>query len=173
VLSSRVAWALLAGLALVPCAVRAEPSDATAGEPAVGALLAEIRTRQAELERREDELADRERRVDEAQAALDAQAAELERLAADVERRIAAWQEEHGDTIRRLARIYAAMPPDRAAALLERLDVELATQVVSRMKDKQSAAVLGHVSRERAVAMSRRVAQPLAMDPSGGNGEAR
>ena len=48
---------------------------------------------------------------------------------------------------------------------MEDLEVELATQIVSKMKHKQSAAVMALVSRERALAMSRKVAHPLGMKP--------
>lgn len=130
------------------------------------ALLEDIRTRQQDLDRREAELTDRERQVESLEATVSSRMQEVESLANTVEGRIQAWEEGAGDAIRRLAKIYAAMPAGRAADLLEGLELALATQIVSKMKDKQSAAVLGLLSRERALAMSRNVAHPLMMDPA-------
>ncbi|MGI9589948.1 MAG: flagellar export protein FliJ [Myxococcota bacterium] len=157
-------------LVIAPAAgLRAAPEDApavAAEEHAVTALLAEIRTKEARLERRTTELDDRERSIELLEQAAAERLVELERIAATVEERIEAWQADNGDTVRKLAKIYAAMPPARAAGLLEELEVGLATQVVAKMKDKQSAAVLSRISERRALAMSRRVAHPLGMEPA-------
>lgn len=172
-LRNGVAWALLWVLVAVPAlpgAVRAEPaskeSTSEAEDHSVTALLAEIRARQTDLERRERELDDRERSVVALEAAAAEQLVELERIAKTVEGRIAAWEEDNGDSVRRLSKIYSAMQPARAAALLEELDVSLATQIVAKMKHKQSAAVMTQLSESRALAMSRRVAHPLGMNPA-------
>ncbi len=162
-----VGW--LAGLWLAPASVvRAEDAadEVGSGDPAVAALLTELRARESELERREQELDDRERNVGELERAANEQLVELERIADTVERRIAAWEEDNGDSVRRLSKIYAAMAPGRAAALLEELDVSLATQIVAKMKHKQSAAVMTQISEDRALAMSKRVAHPLGMTPA-------
>ena len=97
-----------------------------------------------------------------------ARLADAERIAAAVEERIETWRAEQGDkSISRLARIYGGMPPAKAAPLLERFDLELATRIVAKMKPAQSAALLPFLSPERAVAMSWLVAHPLAMKPTG------
>lgn len=132
----------------------------------VTTLLTEIRGRQAALDRREQELEEREQAVTEIERAIAEQLDELEELAGTVEERIAAWEEDNGDAVRKLAKIYAALQPARAAALLEELEVGLATQIVAKMKDKQSAAVLAKISEMRALDMSRRVAHPLAIEPA-------
>lgn len=153
---------------LVFAALICAPALSQDAPEAIGAraLLEDIRTRQQDLDRREAELLDRERQVESLEATVSTRMEEVESLATTVEGRIQAWEEGAGDAIRRLAKIYAAMPAGRAADLLEGLELALATQIVSKMKDKQSAAVLGLLSRERALAMSRNVAHPLMMDPA-------
>jgi len=169
-MSARIRSGLILGLGLLFAIAAAGADEPKTESPAtpdhgVTALLEEIRGRQAALDRRERELDDRERRVAELeQLSLD-RLSELKDIQRIVEDRIAEWQEASGDTIRRLAKIYAAMPPPQAAGLMEDLEVELATQIVSKMKHKESAAVLSLVSRERALAMSRKVAHPLGMKP--------
>ncbi len=157
-LAGTLFWVFL-GSTGVAAQEEAEPTGARA-------LLEDIRTRQAVLDRREADLIDRERRVEELEALVSQRMDEIETLAGTLEQRIQAWEEGAGDSIRKLSKIYAAMPPKRAAALLEGLELSLATQIVSKMKDKQSAAVLGLLSGERALQLSRQVAHPLMMDPA-------
>ena len=118
-----------------------------------------------ELDRRERGIVEREQAVAELEQAIAVQLEELETIARTVEERIAAWEADNGNSVRKLAKIYAALAPARAAELLEELEVGLATRIVAKMKDKQSAAVLARISETRALDMSRRVAHPLAMEP--------
>ena len=156
-----------AGVALLATVGHGEtPEKPENREYGVTTLLEEIRLHRVQLDRRARELDDRERQVEELERVATERLAELEKLAQVVERRIAAWEESNGDAIRQLAKIYSSMPPERAAPLLERMDVELATQLVAKMKHKNSASVLSLVSEERALAMSRKVAHPLGMKPA-------
>ena len=167
-MSRRLGMAMLAVLAaplLANGALAEDPSGGTV-KPGVAALLEEMRERQRALDRRARELDERERSLAELEAEVGGLLDELEAVRRTVERRIAAWSEESGDTVRRLAKIYAAMPPQRAARLIEGLDLDLATQVVAKMKHKQSAAVLALIGRERALAMSRQVVHPLRGRPA-------
>ena len=165
----RRARALLvcAGIALLASGGHGENSkEPEAREYGVATLLEEIRLHQLQLDRRARELDDRERQVEELERLAAERLAELEELATVVEQRIAAWEESKGDSIRQLAKIYSSMPPGRAAPLLEQMDVELATQLVAKMKHKDSASVMSLLSEERALAMSRQVAHPLSMKPA-------
>ena len=58
------------------------------------------------------------------------------------------------------------MPPSRAAELVESLELELATQVLAKMKPKQSAALLPLLSEPRALSISRFVGHPLGIAPT-------
>lgn len=156
----------LAAIVLAAGARAEEASPAEAPSPGVTALLEDLRVRARQLDRRARELDERERGLAELEAETTALLTELEAVREIVERRISAWEEDNGDTVRRLSKIYAAMPPARAARLIEGLDLDLATQIVARMKHKQSAAVLALIRRDRALAMSRQVAKPLRGRPA-------
>ena len=141
----RTARALLlcAAIALVASGGHGESQDEPeTREYGVTTLLEEIRAHRVQLERRARELDDRERQVQELERIASARMTELEELADSVEQRIAEWEESNGDAVRQLAKIYSSMPPQRAAPLLEQMDVELATQLVAKMKYKDSASVL-------------------------------
>ncbi|MFQ5418360.1 MAG: MotE family protein [Myxococcota bacterium] len=124
-------------------------------------LLGELRAQKQSLERRERDLEQRERVADE--IAEDAQQvlSEIEAVQLSVEKMIVKSDEESVARISRLAKVYAEMPAGRAAPLLEQLDLDLATSILSKMKHKKSAAVLALMSRRNALRVSNRVAHPL------------
>lgn len=157
----------LGGLVIF-CAWLGAPSGAGAQDVAARPperMLEEVRERRAQLERQERELAERERVIGALEARVEAHLDEIHEIRALVEKRIAEWEALEGDRVKRLAKVYAEMPPERAAPLLEALELDLATEVLSSMKAKDSAAVLAVMNRLRALRLSRRVARPLAEPP--------
>jgi len=133
---------------------------------AVEPLLAEIRTRQAVLDRREAALDAREQAYEELLGVVNSQLDEITALRDTLTRELEAWEGKGSERVRKLSKIYAAMPPSGAAQLLNELDPKLATQILSKMKPKQSAAVLARLKQELAVTVSVEVANPL-----GGTGD--
>lgn len=124
-------------------------------------LIAELRRRTEELERRERELREREHALGELNEEARATLAELDRRGKQVEERLAAIEKLQGDGIGRLAKVYAGMPPGNAALLLEKLDLEVATAVLARMKPKVSASVLAAMRPERALELTLSSVVPL------------
>ena len=141
----------------------AAPASA-AGDPGIEALLARIRERSEQLDRRARDLDERERSLAELEAETARTLAEIDALRDAVEQRIAKLEALRGSGIGKLAKVYAAMPPERAAALLEALEPEVATAVVRRMKDRDSAAVLAMMSDATALRVTRGTVLPVA-DP--------
>ncbi len=156
----------VAALLLLTLAAPARAQDGAADAAASGALsadrlLLEIRDRQAIFDRRERELEAREAAVSELETRVAARIEELQALRAELAEGLSSLDEESDLRVRQLAKMYAAMPPDRAAPLLEEIDRDLATAVLRRMKHKKSAAVLALLSKPAALSLSRRVALPL------------
>jgi len=143
-------------LLLAPAAPRAQEAS-----PQVERLLVELRERDATLARRERDLAERERSIVALESRVEARLDELRDIQAIIEARIEDWEGQDGARIRRLARVYGEMPPERAAPLLESLALDLATSIVSSMKAKDSAKVLAVMNPEQALHLSRRAARPL------------
>ena len=144
----------------------AEPSpdalpDVAAAPQATSKLLAELRTRNDELEARERDLGERERSLGELAAEAKSMLAELDGRRNQVEQRITALEKLQGDGVARLAKVYGAMPPARAAELLERLDLEVASVVLSRMKPKTSASVMAAMNPEQALRLSERATRAI------------
>ncbi len=85
----------------------------------------------------------------------------------EIETRIAEWETQDGDRIKKLSKVYAALPPIKAARLLSDLELDLAVSVLSGMKQKNSAQVLAVIAPDRALVMSRRMVRPLTASPEG------
>lgn len=161
----------LAWLMLLLTAALANPSPAQSNDRLATAslerLLSDIRTRGVELERREAELQEREQAVAELERAVEVRIEELDAMATTIEERLAAWEESNAArSISKLAKIYGEMPPGKAAPLIEELDLDLATQVLAKMKPKKSAALLPLLSESRALSISRFVGHPLGVPPN-------
>jgi flagellar motility protein MotE (MotC chaperone) len=119
------------------------------------------------LAAREREVGERERSIGEIEAQVEERIAELQGLREEMERRIAAFEAQQGDRLPRLAKVYAAMPPERVAPLLQELELELAVSILARMKEKSSAAILAELPRGQAVLLTNRMARPLGGPPGG------
>lgn len=148
------------------------PTAAETDSPA-SRLLDELRRRNEELDARERDLATRERSLEELAAEAKNTLGELDLRRAQLEQRIEALAALQGDGVMRLARVYAAMPPARAAELLAQLDVEVASVVLARMKPKVSAGVLAAMGSDQALRLTVRAALPFDETPAPSEGEGR
>lgn len=149
--------------AAAPASDAAEPATSEAANPAsAAALIEQMRVRSRELDRRDGEVAARERSLADLEKKVEARIAELEGLQKTIDERLAGFSKENGDRIAQLAKVYGKLPAKKAAPLIERLEIDLAVQVVSRMKDKENAALFAAMSPDYAVRLSRLVARPLA-----------
>jgi flagellar motility protein MotE (MotC chaperone) len=160
--------AALAGACWLSVAVPATAAeDPVPADPAVARLLSELQSRRTQLERKEKELGQRERSVESLEASVTLRLAELERLQGDLEKRVAEWKAHEDQQVPKLAKTYGLMPAERAAQLLEQLEPDLATRILARMKQKNSAAVLAVMSRGHALLLTERMARPMAVSAGG------
>jgi flagellar motility protein MotE (MotC chaperone) len=73
---------------------------------------------------------------------------------------------EAGEQYDSLARVYQAMKPARAAAVLEQLDMDVQMQVAKRMRDRSTAMILASMSPAGAAALSMALARKSALPRS-------
>lgn len=116
----------------------------------------ELRLLQELSERRQD-LMDRERQLDQREALLDAAEArfeekfvELAALRDQLEGLLEAHDEAQEAKLASLVRIYESMKPKDAARIFDNLDMDVLLDVVVRMKEARSAAVLAEMQPDRA-----------------------
>ncbi len=127
----------------------------------VDSLIAEIRKREFTLQKRGLELEQREKAVMKLEAVVEARVAELEVVREEIERRITSWTNLENDRIVQLSKVYSAMPPNKAANLVGKIELDLSVAIVRKMKKKQSAALLAAMRTEKALTISNRLLDPL------------
>jgi flagellar motility protein MotE (MotC chaperone) len=132
-----------------PAAVEAETEPAPAPCPSPSELAA----RALEIEAREAALREVERTVR-------AQIEELRTLRAQALAVLEPERQQREDELKKLVAFYQNMKPKSAADLIEKLPLDLATAVVSRMKTREAGKVLNVMGSERAVEISRQIAGP-------------
>ncbi len=177
----RRALALLLALLVVPVAAvpqellegaenaAEEPTPTDAAAPPseaaqrVDRLIGELRSRMRQLDRREREVAAREAAVAEAEGEARRMLEEVGLLRVAFEKRVEELATVTGSQVGKLAKVYGAMPPDRSAPLLEALDLDLSTRILTKMKHKQSAQVLSRMSDDAALRISRSAARPATI----------
>ena len=107
----------------------------------------------SELDAWAGELDEAEARVEALAIAADIEVKEAKRERARAER---ARAEDQGSEARarRLAALYAAMPPGKAAGVLGRLDPEAAASILAQMPPQTGGVVLGAMSDEAAAGVA-------------------
>lgn len=110
-------------------------------------------TQTAALEKLEKRLEERMSRLTEEKSALEALIAKREEI-----RNLAKKE---------LVEIYAGMPPEAAAAQMEKLDIRLASSLLRQLKPRQASAILSEVEPELAAQMMRVLASAAQSAPEG------
>ncbi len=128
-----------------------------------------------DIERRR--LKDEEERIEKQRAQLEALKVEIEakidtlskiqqQIAADLDKKEAVLAEKEKKQkadeearIRMLSKVYASMKPKQAAAIIDRMDIDIIEKVFSQMKGEQVGNILSYVEKERAAKISERLAE--------------
>ncbi|WP_073126900.1 MULTISPECIES: MotE family protein [Palleronia] len=119
------------------------------------AIVAAIAEERELLNRQRQEMADREA---EAQLAEDSLRAERERLATlrdAIEGQIARVEEAYNQDLTKLVALYQNMKPEIASGIMDEMDIETATLVLSAMPERDAAQILGKLNLNRARAISK------------------
>lgn len=170
-------WIRTVALLTLACITTAQliPAGSAASEPQARAygldqsmsqLLTQLRRERKALETREREVEAQRRALDELARELDKRLDSFEQTRVALELRLDEIEERLGDQLAHLTKTYAAMPPARASALLESLELDLATAILRKMRHKQSAAVMASMNADTAEDLSRRLVKPFDLDGS-------
>ena len=136
------------------------PAAAAAPEFSQGErqLLLDLRARRTELEDRERTLSQREGVLDAAEQQLTARVAELTSLQSRLEQLEKDRQSRDEANWAGLVKVYETMKPRDAAAIFNEIELPVLLQVLDRMKESKSAALLAAMLPDRA----RQATQQLA-----------
>ena len=115
--------------------------------------------KQAELREQEQELVKKREEVLAIQKKIDNKIAELTQLRNEIKAMMARKETVEQDKIRHLIKAYSAMKPQKAASLVEKLDMTFAIELLSRMKGEAVGNILSFVNVEKAARISEALAQ--------------
>ena len=128
-------------------------------------LLENLRARRLELELQAEELAQRELLLSAAERRVAERVNELRSLQSGLEGEVRARDEREEARIRQLVRVYEAMRPRDAAAILDDLDMPILLQVIERMREAKASPVLAAMRPERARAATAELSRHRSRPP--------
>ena len=147
-----------APVAVPPRAVRDVTDDGLAQERALFTLL---QKKQQELEAREGAVRAEEERVlalkQEVMERIDA----LKSLETQLGSKLETEKGNEGKRIKDLAKVYEATPPQKAAAMLEKLEVQTAAGITVNMKRDRAGLIWGYLTPEKAVAITNEITRAI------------
>jgi len=121
-------------------------------------LLEELAERRRELEKREQEVGLREQLLASTERRIDRKIAQLKTLEQRLEDLVASHEERENKQLESIVKVYETMKPKDAAAVFQRLDLGIQTQVATRMKDRSMAALLAEMDPDAAKILTTRLA---------------
>ena len=130
-----------------------EAEDAAAG----ARLLRDAAHERDQVQRESERLAGLRQSQAAQEAVLGQVHEQLLEIVGRLERQQAAFITEQDDAAARLAKMYEAMKPESAAAILASLDMEVALAILARMKERQAARILSLMDPGRAAQISTRL----------------
>lgn len=156
--------------ARAPTPAAAAPAAPAAAAPdpradAERALLESLRTRRQEIERRGEEIAQRELLLAAAERRVEQRLEEMRAIQTRLETESRARDQREEAGIRQLVRVYEAMRPRDAAAILDELEMPVLLQVMDRMRDAKAAPVLAAMRPDRARAITAELSRLRSRPP--------
>ncbi len=142
---------------------QAQAAQATkdAARPDDKALLA-LRERQKSLDARASALDRREQAIRKAEEALRARIGQLEQMLAAIRQRLDEEASIKNKKIKRLAAVYAAMKPDRAAPVIAKMELGTVVRIFLLMDEKRVGKILSFLPPDKAVRISQALTRNLS-----------
>ncbi len=128
-----------------------------AASEAVKATLLSLEEKRLEIEKEKERLAEQQTRLESLKDELTQKIDELTRIRQEVEASLAVKEKQEEEKVRlaheqeeaklkQLVKVYSSMKPKNAAALIDKLDMEVVLQLFSQMKGEQIGQILTYVS---------------------------
>ncbi len=134
-------------------AERADPQDVAA----TARLLQDAALERDRLQREHEALAGRRQAHAAQELVMNQVHEQLLGVIARLEKQQAVFISEQDAAADRLAKMYEAMKPDKAAEILSALDMDVSLAIFARMKERQAARILSFMAPGRAAQISTRL----------------
>lgn len=128
-------------------------------------LFASLQKRQKELDMREGSLKAEEQRILALKKEIMEKIDALKSLETQLSSKLDMDKTNDTKRLKELAKVYEATPPQKAAAMLEKLEVRTAAEITINMKRERAGLIWGYLTPQKAVAITHeitRTAQPAA-----------
>ncbi len=133
------------------------------------AVLQSLSKRRIELERRQRELELRENLLKAAEKRVGARIAELKSIEKRIEKELSKQDDERMAQYMRLVKMYAAMKPKQAAQIFNRLDLDILTAMVQRMRPQAMGKILAAMDPSAARRLTMELARSSDVQSGGTN----
>jgi flagellar motility protein MotE (MotC chaperone) len=118
----------------------------------------ELKRKEARLEITRKDLETERAEIDRLKQTLAEEWTEFKKARESFNRKVVELDTTEAKNLKQLAATYEGMAPDKAAAIIKKLDPETAVKTLSLMRDKKSAKVLENLDEDTAARMTERMA---------------
>lgn len=122
-------------------------------------LFEELENKRRELATKEEELRKKEGDLVILKKDIEDKLTKLSQLQTQLQKDAEATKQSQDARLKHLVGAYSAMKPDKAASLVEKLNDDVALQILSAMKSKDVGAILSFIGTEKAAGLSQRLAK--------------
>lgn len=133
-------------------------------KPAIGPgqmeILRNIELQKQQLETRTREINKRASELNALQKVIDEKMAELQKMRTDFEEQVKVEKARQNQRMKHLVNLYSNMKPKAAAAVIEKMDIDIAVEILRMMKGREAGKILNAVQPEKAS----RITQLLSND---------
>lgn len=131
--------------------VWADPASQTMSDsPEQMRLLEDLGKRREQLDSREKAMDTREAMMKAAEKQIDNKITEMAALKDQIEKLLGQQETEENGKIESLVKIYAGMKPKDAAAIFDQMDMSVLLQVIAKMPERKSSAIMAVMDRSKA-----------------------
>lgn len=134
------------------------PSRPSLNSQNVSASLKILERRRAEIEMERRQLESERKQLTALKEEIEAKLVQLSKIQDSIQSKLETQETIRNDKIKHLIKIYTTMAPKKAAALIEKLDMEVIIELFSKMKGENVGKILPYVSAEKAARISERLA---------------
>jgi flagellar motility protein MotE (MotC chaperone) len=113
-----------------------------------------IEKKQKELKQREDYLDTEEKKLNTLKKDMEEKTARYTKLLNDLENKLKEIEKIRSERLDYIVKVYEGMPPEDAAAKLNALDDQTASEIITRMKSKKAGAVMSYMDERKAASIT-------------------
>ena len=120
-------------------------------------LLALLQKKQKDLDARESAINSEEQKMLALKKELMEKIETLKALETQLNAKLDTEKNQDGKRLKELAKVYEAVPPQKAAAMLDKLDTKTAAGITINMKRERAGLIWGYLNPQRAVSITNEI----------------